>query len=214
MVWKRTFDLLVVVPVAIVLLPVLALVALAIRFDSPGPVLFRQARVGCGRRLFVILKFRTMLHRDAAQIDQVRERVVEAGADPRITRVGRVLRATSLDELPQLWNILVGDMSLVGPRPVLPEQLRAIPPHLFDRFRVRPGITGLAQVRGRRSLNWLEVLAADAEYARCPMPAGDLAILLRTVRVVLRREGIYGGEGENWRSYLARVESDGTAESS
>ena len=133
---------------------------------------------------------------------------MSAGHDPRITRVGRLLRVSSLDELPQLWNVLMGDMSLVGPRPVLPEQLDAIPEHLRTRFTVRPGLTGLAQVRGRRSLDWLQVLEADAEYAREASLALDLRILLRTVLVVLRREGIYGGEGENWRTYLARARAE------
>ena len=207
--WKRAVDLALALPVALVALPVMLVIALAVKLDSPGPVLFRQTRLGRDRRPFTILKVRTMQHRDAAAIDQVRERVLVEGRDPRITRVGRMLRATSLDEVPQVWNVLRGDMSLVGPRPVLPEQLRAIPRRYFARFDVAPGVTGLAQVRGRRSLDWLAVLAADAEYARAPTLMGDIAILARTLLVVLRREGIYGGEGENWRTYLARVEGDG-----
>jgi lipopolysaccharide/colanic/teichoic acid biosynthesis glycosyltransferase len=212
--WKRALDLIVAIPVALVAVPVMLVLALAVKLDSPGPVLFRQTRLGRDRRLFPILKVRTMVHPDAGVIDQVRERVLSEGRDPRITRVGRFLRASSLDELPQVWNVLRGEMSLVGPRPVLPEQLRAVPERLQTRFNVAPGVTGLAQVRGRRSLNWLEALESDAEYARAPSLAGDLAILLRTVLVVLRREGIYGGEGENWRAYLARVESDSAAGSS
>ena len=188
---------------------ILLLLALAVRLDSPGPVLFRQARLRRDQRPFTILKVRTMLHLDAATIDQLREHVVAEGRNPRITRVGRILRATSLDELSQVWNVEHGDMSLVGPRPALPEQLHAIPEHMLGRFDVAPGVTGLAQVRGRRSLQWLEVLKADTEYACSPTLPGDLAILLRTVLAVLRREGIYGSEGENWRAYLARTESDG-----
>jgi lipopolysaccharide/colanic/teichoic acid biosynthesis glycosyltransferase len=119
-VWKRALDLVIAVPVAIVAAPVMLAIALAVRLDSPGPVLFTQVRLGRDRRPFTILKVRTMLHRDARAIDQLREGVVAEGHDPRITRVGRYLRATSLDELPQVWNVLRGDTSLVGPRSVLP----------------------------------------------------------------------------------------------
>src|SRR5699024_5485469 len=109
-------------------------------------------------------KFRSMVYRPAEAIDQHAERVVSVGHDPRITRAGRFMRATSLDELPQLFNILKGDMSVVGPRPVLMEQVEVVPPGYRKRFSVRPGLTGLAQMRGRRGLGWLRQLAYDAEY--------------------------------------------------
>src|SRR5690606_33387018 len=117
---KRAFDVLVAGLGLMVVSPLLALVAVAVRLDSPGPVFFRQVRVGRGRRPFEVIKFRTMTHRE--RVDQHAEAVVEGNADARITRVGRLLRASSLDELPQLVNVLRGEMSLVGPRPILPEQ--------------------------------------------------------------------------------------------
>lgn len=196
---KRTLDVLAAAAGLLVLAPLLAAVAAAVRLDSPGPVFFRQERVGRHRAPFEVVKFRTMAHRE--RIDQHAERVVEGGADARITRVGRLLRASSLDELPQLLNVLRGEMSLVGPRPILPEQLEVVPEDRMARFEVRPGITGLAQVRGRRSLDWMEQLAYDAEYARDPRLRRDLAILLRTVWVVATGAGIYADASKNWRAY-------------
>lgn len=197
---KRLFDLLVSSVLLVILSPVMVLIALMIRLDSPGPALFRQQRLGQGQSKFTILKFRTMYHR--TKIDQEREAVVESADDPRITRVGRFLRKTSLDELPQLINVVRGDMSLVGPRPILPEQLRAIPEQHLDRFEMKPGITGLAQVRGRRSLNWLEQLKYDSEYCRNWSFLLDLKILWQTVWVVLTGKGVYGTQQDNWRNYI------------
>jgi len=185
----------------VVLSPLLALLSVWIKLDSPGPVLFRQKRIGQHRKPFQVLKFRTMTHRDPDAIDQHSEQVVSAGADQRITRAGRFLRMTSLDELPQLINILKGEMSLVGPRPVIPEQLEVVPHWFEDRFRVRPGITGLAQVRGRRSLSWEEQLEYDTVYARKFGFIRDIGILFQTVFVVLTARGIYGDESKNWRAY-------------
>src|SRR5690606_3670345 len=125
---------------------------------------------------------------------------------PRITRAGSFLRATSIDELPQLINILKGDMSVVGPRPVLMEQKEVVPPGYLKRFNVRPGLTGLAQVRGRRSLGWLQQLAFDAEYVGKQNFFYDLNIIFTTVKVVLTGSGIYGGEGLNWRAYRDSLE--------
>jgi lipopolysaccharide/colanic/teichoic acid biosynthesis glycosyltransferase len=198
---KRTTDLLLSVGALVCLSPLLGLIALSIRIESRGRAVFSQRRVGRGRREFRIMKFRTMIDRDPDQIDQHSEVVVSGGVDPRITRVGRLLRAASLDELPQLWNILRGDMSIVGPRPIIPEQMEVVPPEYLCRFEVRPGLTGLAQVRGRRSLSWLEQLAADAEYVRKRTFLIDLKLILLTFYVVLARKGIYGGEGQNWRAY-------------
>lgn len=185
----------------IVALPLMLLIAVFIKLDSRGPVLFRQVRVGRNRQPFRIYKFRTMMHRDAATIDQHAERVIEGNDDTRITRTGRLLRVSSLDELPQLFNILKGDMSLIGPRPVLPEQLEVVPAWLQDRFRVRPGVTGLAQVEGRRSLSWEQQLCFDKLYAENAGLYTDLRILLRTVYVVLTQQGVYGEAGKNWRAY-------------
>ncbi|MCC5874408.1 MAG: sugar transferase [Gammaproteobacteria bacterium] len=198
---KRAFDILASALALTILAPALLMLAVWIRLDSTGPVLFRQQRLGLRQTPFRVLKFRTMVARDPDAIDQHQEQVVSAGADPRITRAGRVLRATSLDELPQLWNILVGEMSCVGPRPVLPEQLEAIPADCRARFAVRPGLTGLAQVRGRRTLDWLEQLSADVEYVKRQSLWLDLGIVLRTVYVVLTAQGLYGDAGRNWRAY-------------
>lgn len=198
---KRAFDIFFSGIALLVLSPLLVILALWIRFDSPGRVFFLQRRVGMGQREFRVVKFRTMIERDPDSIDQHSEKVISEGDDPRITRAGRFLRKTSLDELPQLWNIFVGDMSVVGPRPVLPEQVEVVPSDCIERFNVRPGLTGLAQVRGRRSLGWLEQVQADAEYARNHGFFYDLALILRTVHVVATGKGIYGGEGQNWRAY-------------
>ncbi|MDR5894328.1 sugar transferase [Halomonas mongoliensis] len=198
---KRLFDIVSSAAVLLVILPLLLAVALWIKLDSRGPVFFLQQRAGLGGRPFRILKFRTMLHRAPEQIDQHSEQVVSAGRDPRITRAGRFIRATSIDELPQLINILKGDMSVVGPRPVLMEQKEVVPPGYMKRFDVRPGLTGLAQVRGRRSLGWLKQLAFDAEYVEKRSFFYDLGIIFTTIKVVLLGSGIYGGEGLNWRAY-------------
>ncbi|WP_018882782.1 MULTISPECIES: sugar transferase [unclassified Thioalkalivibrio] len=198
---KRLFDILASLGALLALTPLLLLIATAIRLDSPGPVLFRQRRIGLHGQPFRVLKFRTMVDRDPDAIDQHQEQVVSAGIDPRITRVGRLLRATSLDELPQLWNILRGDMSVVGPRPILPEQVEVVPPSYASRFDVRPGLTGLAQVRGRRTLGWIQQLEADTEYAARHHLLYDLGLILKTVHVVLTGQGIYGEAGVNWRTY-------------
>ncbi len=198
---KRIFDISASFLGLLILSPLFALLALWIKLDSPGPVFFRQKRIGRSRHPFYVLKFRTMTHRDPEDIDQHAEQVVSAAADQRITGAGRFLRMTSLDELPQLFNILNGDMSLVGPRPVIPEQLEVVPHWFDDRFLVRPGITGLAQIKGRRNLSWEQQLEYDTVYARKPGLLRDLGILLQTVWVVLTAKGIYGDESKNWRAY-------------
>ena len=198
---KRIFDIVASSLGLLVLSPLLLLLALWIKLDSHGPVFFRQKRIGRSRQPFYVLKFRTMTHRDPDTIDQHAEQVVSTGDDQRITRAGRFLRITSLDEIPQLFNILKGDMSLVGPRPVIPEQLEVVPLWFDDRFRVRPGITGLAQVKGRRSLSWEQQLEYDTTYARKPGLLRDMGILLQTVWVILTAKGIYGDESKNWRAY-------------
>lgn len=202
---KRCFDFATSLVALVIFSPLLLIVALWIKLDSKGPVFFMQQRAGRGEQPFKIFKFRTMLHRAPNEIDQHQEQVVSAGHDPRITRAGRFIRATSLDELPQLINILIGDMSVVGPRPVLMEQTEVVPPSYKKRFSVRPGLTGLSQVRGRRSLGWLQQLAFDAEYVEKQTLAFDLKILLLTVKVVLTGSGIYGEAGLNWRTYRDRL---------
>ena len=172
----------------VILSPVLLAVAIAVRIDMGSPVLFRQRRLGLGGRPFEMVKFRTMRHPKAG----------EEGPDhdaKRITRLGAFLRKTSLDELPSLVNLLRGDIDIVGPRP--------LPVHYWDRFRgdefrrfeVRPGITGLAQVSGRNTLDWPEKLALDVRYVKERTLWGDVRIVLRTVPVVLGRGGVDHGAG-------------------
>lgn len=200
---KRTFDIVSSAAALIVLAPFLLLIGLWIKLDSKGGVFFRQRRVGMHLEEFWVIKFRTMKARDPDQIDQTKEAMVSGGEDPRITRAGKFLRRTSLDELPQLWNILIGEMSVVGPRPIIPEQLAAIPSQYMERFRVRPGLTGLSQVRGRRDLDWILWLEADREYVRERGLILDIKVILLTVVVVLTGRGVYSkGEGRNWREFL------------
>ncbi|MDP1542352.1 MAG: sugar transferase [Polycyclovorans sp.] len=202
---KRLLDICLGGIAIFVLSPLLIIFSILIRIDSKGPALFVQNRIGKDAQLFRIYKFRTMVDRAPDQIDQHAEKVISEGDDPRITRAGRFLRATSLDELPQLINMLKGDMSIVGPRPIIPEQLEVVPQEHMDRFNVRPGLTGLAQVRGRRSLGWLEQLQADSEYVQNYGFWYDIGIIFRTVWVVLTGSGVYGGEGLNWRAYRDQV---------
>jgi lipopolysaccharide/colanic/teichoic acid biosynthesis glycosyltransferase len=167
--------------------PLQATVALAVRLRLGRPVMFRQVRPGRYGLPFTLVKFRTMT-------------AVDPGSEPlpdadRLTRLGRMLRATSLDELPTLWNVLRGDMSLVGPRPLLAEYLPLYSEEQRRRHEVRPGITGLAQVSGRNALPWPERLALDVAYVDHRSIALDLRILARTVGLVIRREGI-SAEGQ------------------
>ncbi len=197
---SRALDVIVAAVLLIVLGPVLLLVALLVRVTSPGPTLYRQTRIGHHKRPFVMLKFRSMRAGcdDRAHRDFVRREL--AGEDPRppggrglfklenddrITRIGWLLRATSLDELPQLINVLRGEMALVGPRPALAWELELYQPHHHERFAVKPGITGLWQVRGRSRLPMPQALDLDVEYARRRSLALDLWILLRTIPAVL-----------------------------
>ncbi|SHJ54983.1 Sugar transferase involved in LPS biosynthesis (colanic, teichoic acid) [Tessaracoccus bendigoensis DSM 12906] len=199
---KRLIDVVASGAVLLLIWPVLLIIALWVRLDSRGPALFRQVRVGKGMENFRILKFRTMTHRPNPTTEQAHQQVITEGADPRITRAGRFLRSSSLDELPQLINILRGDMSLIGPRPIIPAQLAAMPTQRMDRFEVRPGLTGLAQTRGRRGLDWLKQLGYDSEYVRTRSLWLDIRIVVATVKVVLTGSGVYGGEGSNWRAHL------------
>jgi lipopolysaccharide/colanic/teichoic acid biosynthesis glycosyltransferase len=179
---KRAVDVLVSGVGLLVTAPVLGLVAAAVRRDLGSPVLFRQRRPGRNGEPFELVKFRTM--RSLGSSDGV------ANDAQRLTPLGRRLRSTSLDEVPTLWNVLRGDMSIVGPRPLLMEYLDLYTPEQRRRHEVRPGITGLAQVRGRNLLSWEEKLAADVEYVDNLGPVLDLRILLATVVTVLRRQGI------------------------
>ena len=187
---KRAFDLAVAIPATIALAPVMAGLAAWVRIDSPGPAIFRQRRAGAFGRPFTCLKFRSMV--DGAERKGAGLKVTED--DDRITRAGRVLRRLSLDELPQLINVIRGDMSIVGPRPTVPSQIAHYDAVQRRRLLARPGMTGLAQVRGRASIPWSERIALDVEYVDDWSMALDLRIIAETVRVVLRGEGQYRGE--------------------
>jgi sugar transferase EpsL len=181
---KRALDLSLALIGIIALLPVLVATTLAVRIFLGSPVLFRQRRPGLGGKPFTLLKFRTM--RDAVGPDGA----PLPDAD-RLTRLGAFLRSTSLDELPGLWNVVRGEMSLVGPRPLLMEYLELYTPEQARRHEVRPGLTGWAQVNGRNALSWDERLAKDVWYVDNRSLGLDLRILLRTVGTVLSRAGIH-----------------------
>jgi len=201
---QRAVDIVVAATLLLLLLPVLALTAVAVRIDSPGSALFRQRRLGLGMKTFAVLKFRTMradadgaVHRDyvrslieADPSPAGRDGLYKLAVDDRVTRVGRVLRSWSLDELPQLWNVLRGEMSLVGPRPVIPYEAEFYPQWYLRRFAVRPGITGLWQVSGRNERTYEEMVRFDIEYVESGSLRLDLLILLKTVSVVVRRKGV------------------------
>jgi lipopolysaccharide/colanic/teichoic acid biosynthesis glycosyltransferase len=192
---KRAVDIVGAAAGLAVAAPILALAACAIKLEDRGPVLFRQLRLGRGGSQFEILKLRTMtVDAEALRADGV----VEAG-DPRITRIGAFLRRTAIDELPQLWHVLSGEMSLVGPRPVPPSHLERYDDDQRRRLDVKPGLTGWAQIHGRASLPWPERLALDVHYVDNQSLALDARILARTAGVLLRRDIAYRGEAGGWR---------------
>jgi lipopolysaccharide/colanic/teichoic acid biosynthesis glycosyltransferase len=182
----RQVDILVSAALLAVTSPLIAAAAVAIKLETPGPVLFRQQRVGLAGRPFEMLKLRTFKHGAPPEGTWV---PLDERNDPRITRVGRWLRATSLDEIPNLVNVLRGDMALVGPRPTIPAQVAEYTAEQYRRLEVRPGITGLAQVSGRRSLSWPERIAIDVWYVDNRTPLLDLRILLRTAAQMLGLDG-------------------------
>ena len=180
---KRAMDVAGAAAGLLLLAPVIAITAIAVRVSMGGPVLFRQRRPGLHGHPFTILKFRTMRH----AVDPDGHSLSDAA---RLTRLGRLLRSTSLDELPELWNVLVGDMSLVGPRPLLMEYLPLYSAEQARRHDVRPGITGWAQVHGRNELTWEERFELDVWYVDHRTLLLDLKILLLTLRTVVARSGI------------------------
>lgn len=198
---RRTVDILTAGIALVVLSPLLALIAVVIRAASPGPAIFIQCRVGIARKPFSFYKFRTMRvgGDDAALREliarELRGEDASSGGswklddDSRITRFGSFLRRTSLDELPQLINVLRGDMTLVGPRPCLEWEAEMFPSEFEERFSVRPGLTGLWQVNGRSTIGTLDMLRLDVDYVRRRTLRGDVAILVRTVPVLLRGDG-------------------------
>jgi len=203
---KRAIDVLFAASALIALAPFLLLIALIVRLDSPGPALFRQERLGRGRRSFVMLKFRTMwqdaddaFHREAVRktANGIRtetsngKQVFKSLEDPRITRVGKVLRATGLDELPQLLNVLRGEMSLVGPRPAVPYELPYYKDWHHNRFAVLPGITGLWQVKRSEGTDFEDMMRLDVQYTAVCSIREDLKLIAMTIPAIVRERGAY-----------------------
>jgi lipopolysaccharide/colanic/teichoic acid biosynthesis glycosyltransferase len=202
---RRSFDILVAGALILLLGPILIGVALAVRIDSRGPALFRQRRVGYREREFTLFKFRSMrvdadpkghqeyvtalIKGERTAPDGGRENLYKLAVDNRITPVGRWIRRWSLDELPQLFNVVRGDMTLVGPRPAIPYEVAEYPSWFRDRFAVKPGLTGYWQVSGRSERTYEEMVRLDIEYAERRSIGLDLLILLKTPWVVLSRKG-------------------------
>jgi lipopolysaccharide/colanic/teichoic acid biosynthesis glycosyltransferase len=187
--WKRFFDLTVAIAALIVFAPVLGLIAVAIKVSSRGPVLFMQERIGWQGRKFRIIKFRSMV-RHAPYIRNPDGSAYSSDTDLRVTRLGRILRRTSLDEIPQLWNVVRGEMSLIGPRPELAEGILSYRPAHFRRLNVRPGMTGWAVVHGRNDVPISMRRDLDTWYADHAGFLLDWKILCKTIATVVVREGI------------------------
>jgi lipopolysaccharide/colanic/teichoic acid biosynthesis glycosyltransferase len=191
-------DLLVAGTGTLLTAPIIALLALAIRVETSGHPLYRQSRAGKGGEEFSIYKLRTMVR--GAEFTGAGLAVQEG--DDRITRVGALLRRYSLDELPNLWNVLRGEMSIVGPRPTLPVQIQQYSDRQRRRLEVKPGITGWAQVNGRAALPWPDRIELDLWYVEHRSLTLDLRIIARTVRMVLAGRGLYKGETGGWQGTL------------
>jgi len=188
-VWKRFFDLTVAIAALLVSAPLLGLIAVAIKLSSRGPALFLQERIGWQGRCFQIIKFRSMVQ-DAPYMRNADGSAYSSDSDPRVTRLGRILRRTSLDEMPQLWNVVRGEMSLIGPRPELAEGVRSYRPADFRRLQVRPGMTGWAVVHGRNEVSVSTRRDLDTWYADHLSFLLDLKILAKTIAMVVASEGI------------------------
>ncbi len=194
---KRALDIAGALVALILAAPIVALIAALIRLESRGPVFYKSVRVGRGGRPFTFYKLRSMV-KDAdrkrhkiAHMNEADGPIFKIARDPRITRVGRFIRTTSLDEIPQFYNVLIGDMSLVGPRPPIPEEVAQYEPWQLRRLDVRPGITCLWQISGRSRIGFQEWMRLDLEYIKHQSFGLDLKILLRTIPAVLSREGAY-----------------------
>ncbi|HEX8771025.1 MAG TPA: sugar transferase, partial [Acidimicrobiales bacterium] len=194
---KRTLDLVAATVFLILAAPMMAVIAVVVRLDSKGPSLFRQKRVGKDGRLYVIYKFRSMVTDAEEHLDDLQDANGADGVlfklhhDPRVTRVGGALRRLGLDELPQLFNVLKGEMSIVGPRPALPKETARYTDEVSARLRVKPGLTGLWQVNGRHDLEFEEYVRYDLFYVQNWSLALDLYVILKTLPALLRRQGAY-----------------------
>jgi lipopolysaccharide/colanic/teichoic acid biosynthesis glycosyltransferase len=209
---RRLLDVAIALGTLVVLSPVVLACAIAVKLDSKGPVLFKQRRVGRDRKEFTVLKLRTMttgadtkVHQDyiaklisrdetapvdVADDEDATDGLYKLAGDARVTRVGEKLRAWSLDEVPQLWNVVRGEMAIVGPRPVIAYEVEMYPEWYHERFAVKPGLTGLWQVSGRNERTYEEMVRFDVEYARSSSLRADINIMWRTIRVVLLRKGV------------------------
>jgi lipopolysaccharide/colanic/teichoic acid biosynthesis glycosyltransferase len=192
---KRALDVVLASVLLVLSAPVLALAWIAIRLETPGGAIYRQRRVGRGGRDFDLLKLRTMVK----GAEGIGAGLAVDEDDPRITRAGALLRRFSLDELPNLVNVLAGQMSIVGPRPTVRAQVEQYTPRQLGRLAVEPGITGWAQVSGRAALPWHERIELDLEYIEHWSLRLDLRILVRTARLLLSGKGLYRGETGGWR---------------
>lgn len=194
---KRLIDVLVVLALLVLLLPLLALIAVLIFAGDRGPILYSQTRIGQNGRPFRFFKFRSMIvdadsaHTRLAEQNEATGPIFKMRRDPRVTPIGRVLRRTSLDELPQLFNVLKGDMSLIGPRPHRPGEVEAYLPHHYSRLSVPQGLICLREVSGRSNLSFERWMELDLEYVRKRSPGTDLRILCLAVPAVLRGDGAY-----------------------
>lgn len=193
---KRIIDIIIVIVIAIPLLIVCGIISIFIKLDSKGPIIFKQKRLGKDGTVFNIYKFRTMVD----NAESIGTGLSTFEGDFRVTKVGNILRKTSLDELTQIFNVLKGDMSIVGPRPPVPHHPRKY--NEYDtiqkkRFNVRPGITGYAQVKGRNSLTWDERIELDVEYVEKQSMLMDAKIIILTVFKILKREDIHGPNRRN-----------------
>jgi lipopolysaccharide/colanic/teichoic acid biosynthesis glycosyltransferase len=195
---KRVIDLVIAGVGSLLAAPVVALLALAIRLESPGHPIYRQARVGKDGKQFQIYKLRTMV----AGAERIGAGLALQEGDERITRVGAFLRRYSLDELPNLWNVVRGEMSIVGPRPTVPVQVEQYSERQRGRLKVKPGITGWAQINGRAALPWSERIELDLYYVERRSLGLDLKILARSLRLVVSGRGLYKGESGGWQGSL------------
>jgi len=192
--WRRLFDLVVAGLGLVVTAPILVVAVVAIRLETHGPAIYRQRRVGLHGEEFDVLKLRTMV----SGAEQLGAGLAVNVGDSRITRVGALLRRTSLDELPNLVNVLRGEMSIIGPRPTVPVQVAQYTDRQRGRLAMRPGITGWAQVHGRTSLPWPDRIELDLHYVEHASTRLDVEILARTVKMVLTGSGLYKGETGGW----------------
>lgn len=194
---RRPFDIVVASVALVGVSPLMLIASLAVKLDSPGPVLFKQKRVGQRGEDFTIYKFRSMvtnaeaLRAELRELNEADDVVFKLRNDPRVTRTGHIIRRLSIDELPQLFNVLKGDMRLVGPRPALPDEVETYDAQQLRRLEAMPGITGLQQISGRSNLSFERWIELDLQYVEEQGLLNDVAILLKTVPVVLARKGAY-----------------------